>query len=94
MTALWQPSPQRLGVFALLATVLVLALDGVLTQSLILRQNPGLTFFVVRALISVVFFFMLASYVGTDVVGVVVGSVLLALVWTTYGTYLGPTGLP
>jgi hypothetical protein len=94
VAARWQPSPQRLGVFALLATVLVLVLDGVITQALILRQNPGLTFFVVRALVSVVFFFVLASYVGTDLSGIVVGSILLALVWTTYSMYLGPAGLP
>jgi hypothetical protein len=49
---------------------------------------------VVRALISVSFFFALGAYVGLDLVGIFVGSVLLALVWTTYSMYLGPTGLP
>jgi hypothetical protein len=90
----WQPSAVQLGVFALLATALVVALDGVIVQGLILRQNPGLTYFVVRALIAVAFFFWLAAYVGLDLLGVIVGAVLLALVWTTYGMYLGPTGLP
>jgi hypothetical protein len=94
VTTAWQASPRRLGVFALVATVLVLALDAIITQGLILRENPGLTFFVVRALISVAFFFALGAYVGLDLTGVVVGSVLLALVWTTYSMYLGPTGLP
>ena len=94
VTTAWQPSPRRLGVFALVATVLVLALDAVITQGLILRENPGLTFFVVRALISVAFFFALGAYVGVDLAGVVVGSMLLALIWTTYSMYLGPTGLP
>jgi hypothetical protein len=77
-----------------MATVLVLVIDGLLTQGIILRQNPGLTFFVVRALISVPFFFALAAYIGVDGVGIGVGSVLLALIWTTYSMYLGPTGLP
>jgi hypothetical protein len=94
VTTAWRVSPRRLGVFALVATVLVLALDAIITQGLILRENPGLTFFVVRALISVAFFFALGAYVGLDLVGVVVGSALLALTWTTYGMYLGPTGLP
>jgi hypothetical protein len=94
VTTAWQPSPRRLGVFALGATVLVLALDAVITQGLILRENPGLTFFVVRALISVAFFFALGAYVGVDLAGVIVGSMLLALIWTTYSLYLGPTGLP
>ena len=103
LTALWmwrrrplvaQPSPHRLGLFALVATALVLALDGLIVQGLILRQNPGLTFFVVRALISVPFFLALATYVGLDGAGIVVGSGLLALIWTSYSIYLGPIGLP
>jgi hypothetical protein len=90
----WQPSARRLAIFALVATVLVLVLDGVITQGLIVRENPGLTFFVVRALISVPFFLALGAYVGLDAVGIVVASALLALIWTTYSMYLGPVGLP
>ncbi len=89
-----QPSPRRLGLFALVGTALVLALDGLIVQGLILRQNPGLTFFVVRALISVPFFLALATYVGLDGAGIVAGSGLLALIWTAYSIYLGPIGLP
>ena len=88
------PAPRRLGVFALLATVLVLVLSGLLTHGLILRENPGLTFFVVRALIAVPFFLALGAYIGLDLVGLVVGSALLSLIWTTYSMYLGPSGLP
>jgi hypothetical protein len=94
VAAIWQPSPRRLGAFALLATALVVALDGLIVQWLILRENPGLTFFITRALIAVPFYFWLAAYAGLDLVGVISGAVLLALVWTTYGMYLGPTGLP
>jgi hypothetical protein len=90
----WQVSPRRLAIFVVVATALVLILDGVITQGLILRENPGLTFFVVRALISVPFFLALGAYVGLDGVGIAVGSVLLALVWTTYSMFLGPVGLP
>jgi hypothetical protein len=89
-----QVPPRRLAVFALVATALVLILDGVITHGLIVRENPGLTFFVVRTLISVPFFLALAAYVGLDGAGIVVGSALLALVWTTYSLYLGPVGLP
>ena len=89
-----QATPRRIGLFALAATTLVLAFDGLLVQGTILRENPGLTFFVVRALISVPFFLALATYVGLDVAGVVFGGALLALIWTTYSIYLGPTGLP
>ena len=92
--ALWQPSPHKLALFALLGTVLVLVLDGVITQGLILREFPGVTFFVVRALIAVPFLCVLGAYVGLDLAGVVVGAALLALTWTTYSMYLGPTGLP
>ncbi|MBI3968070.1 MAG: hypothetical protein HY329_20725 [Chloroflexi bacterium] len=105
LTALWlwrrrpavwavQPTVRRLGLFAVVATVAVLVLDGIITQALILREYPGLTFFVVRALLSVPFFMALAAYVGTDWRGIVAGSACLALIWTSYSMYLGPTGLP
>jgi hypothetical protein len=94
VAAMWQASPRRLGTFALLATMLVVALDGLIVQWLILGENPGLTYFVTRALIAVPVFLWLAAYVGLDQVGVVAGAVLLAMAWTTYGMYLGPRGLP
>ena len=72
--------------FALLATVLVIAFDGLITQWLILRQNPGVTFFVVRALISIPFFMALAAYIGMDLAGILAGSALLALGWTDHAT--------
>jgi hypothetical protein len=90
----WQVSPRRLAVFAMVATALVLILDGIITQGLIVRENPVLTFCLVRALISVPFFLALGAFVGLDGVGIAVGSVLLALVWTTYSMFLGPVGLP
>lgn len=94
LVAEWPASPQRLGAFALTATGLALVIDGLLTQGLILREFPGVTFFVVRALIAVPFFLALGAYLGLDLVGIAAGSVLLALAWTTYSMYLGPTGLP
>ena len=89
-----EQSTRRLGVFALVAAVLTVVLSGVVTQGLILRENPGLTFFVVRVLLSVPFFLALAVYVGLDWTGIITGSALLALIWTTYSMYLGPVGLP
>lgn len=94
VTELWQPSPIGLGLYALLAAGIVVALEAFVVQWSILQQNPGLTYFVARALIAIPFFFWLASYVALDGVGLLAGSLLLPLVWTTYGMYLGPTGLP
>jgi hypothetical protein len=94
LAAAGERSARRLGVFALMAAVLAIVLSGVVTQGLILRENPGLTFFVVRLLLAVPFFLALAVYAGLDRTGILVGSGLLALIWTTYSMYLGPVGLP
>lgn len=80
--------------FALGASVVVLVVDGILTQGILLQRFPGLTFFLQRLLVTFVFLFAWSAYVGYDRSGLVGGAGLLALVWTTYSMYLGPTGLP
>lgn len=79
---------------ALAAALVILLLDGLLTQGVLLQKFPGLTFFVQHLLIGFVFLYAWGIYVGFDLSGWIVGSVMLSLVWTTYSMYLGPQGLP
>ncbi|YCI06371.1 hypothetical protein M1D34_32265 (plasmid) [Ensifer sp. D2-11] len=81
-------------VYGLLTTVLIVAVDGVLTQMLLLRHFPGVTFFVQHTLIGFVFVCAWTAYAGVGRVGWIVGSLMLALVWVAYNMYLGPRGLP
>jgi hypothetical protein len=74
--------------------VLLVLLDGALSQGLVQRHFPGLTFFLERLLIAFVFVFAWAVFVRFDVAGWLVGSLMLGLAWTTYSMYLGPQGLP
>jgi hypothetical protein len=81
------------GVGALLVGLLILVVAGALS-SVALGLFPGLTFFVVRLLLTVPFVFVWWAIAGRDVVAAVVGGTLLALMWATYSQYLGPIGLP
>jgi hypothetical protein len=94
--------PERLGTadargavsIALLATVLVLVFDALLTHGLIFRSFPGYTYFIQHLLVTFVLLLFWAVYVGFDVVGWLVGALMLSLTWIAYGIYLAPTGLP
>lgn len=79
---------------SVVGAVVVLVLDALLSQLLLLGHFAGLTFYVQHLLIGVVFLFVWTALVGWDGRGWVAGSVLLALVWTTYSMYLGPVDLP
>lgn len=79
---------------ALLATAGLLLLDGLLTQALLLGQFPGITYFVQHLLVGFVFVYAWLVYVGTSGAAWAVGALMLALLWTTYGMYLAPQGLP
>jgi hypothetical protein len=106
LLALWlwrrnypEPLPERAetGTFALYALVtaaIILAIDGVVTQLLLLRDFPGITFFVQHLLIGFVFVAAWTAYAGVGGASWIVGSLMLALVWVTYNMYLGPRGLP
>lgn len=76
------------------SAIAVLVLDGIITQGLLLREFPGVTFYIQRLLIAFVFLFGWFSYTGRDTASWATGALLLSLVWTTYSMYLSPTGLP
>ncbi|RWM76486.1 MAG: hypothetical protein EOR81_22805 [Mesorhizobium sp.] len=84
----------RFVVYGLVTAVIIVALDGILTQSVLLRDFPGITFFVQHLLITFVFVCVWTAYAGSGPIGWGVGALMLALVWTTYSMYLGPRGLP
>jgi hypothetical protein len=88
-------APARaLVIYALVTAAIIVVIDGVVTQMLVLRDFPGLTFFVQHLLIGFVFIAVWMAYAWSARTGWVVGSLMLALVWTTYSMYLGPRGLP
>jgi len=90
----WQAT-RGFSLYALIVAVVVLVLDGVLTQLILLQDFPGLTFFVQHLLIGFVFVAVWTAYGGAhDIQRWLVGSLLLALIWVSYSMYLGPRGLP
>ena len=89
-----QNTAAGLAVSSLIATAIILLLSGIITHALLLGEFPGITFFVQHLLIGFVFLYAWSAYVGLAGAGWIVGAMMLALVWTTYGIYLGPTGLP
>jgi hypothetical protein len=80
--------------YSLAAAVLVTVFDGVITQLILLRDFPGITFFVQHILIAFVFVAAWTIATGVGWQGWLVGSLMLALVWGAYNMYLGPRGLP
>ncbi|HEU5286209.1 MAG TPA: hypothetical protein VFU20_06845 [Sphingomicrobium sp.] len=87
-------TPAALAVSALVATAVILVLSGVITHAILLGEFPGITYFVQHLLIGFVFLYLWSAYVGAGERGWIVGALMLSLVWTTYGIYLGPVGLP
>jgi hypothetical protein len=85
---------RTLSLYSLVAAVIILVLDGIITQAVLLRDFPGITFFVQHLLIAFVFIYLWTAFVGVDRSGWIIGSLFLALVWITYSMYLGPRGLP
>ncbi len=77
---------------------LVIALGIVLVggglSSLALGDFPGVTWFLVRLLIAVPFLLAWWGLAGRDRIAAVFGGVTLALVFATYGHFVGPVGLP
>jgi hypothetical protein len=62
--------------------------------SLALRDFPGVTWYLVRLLITAPFVLAWWAFVGRDRVSAVVGGVVLSFMWATYSHFLGPMGLP
>lgn len=78
---------------ALLTSVAILILSGGLA-SLLLGEFPGVTWFLVRLLLTVPFLLWWWAWAGRDRSSAVVGGIVLAFVWATYSQFLGPVGLP
>lgn len=91
---LWKRPPVEAHANPLLAALLVVGLDLLVTQLLLLRDWPGPTLIVQRLLIAFVFLSAWFAYVGLDRAGWVVGAGLLSLIWTGWSLYLAPQGLP
>ncbi len=87
-------NPKMLTLTALLSALLLIVLDGVITQGIIVHHFFGWTFFVQHLLISFVFLFFWFTYSGLDTISTLVGALLLSLIWLAYSLYLGPIGLP
>lgn len=83
----------REALVALIAGVAVVVLAGGVS-ALVLYDWPGVTYFLVRLLITVPFLLLWFALAGRDWVAAVAGAVTLAFIWATYGEYLGPVGLP
>lgn len=84
---------KSLALRSLAAGALIVVLAGALAN-LVLGEFSGVTWYVVRLLITVPFLIVWWAAVGRGVRGAVVGGIILALVWATYAQYLGPNGLP
>ena len=87
-------TPSAVALSSLVATVIILVVSGIITHALLMGEFPGITYFVQHLLIGFVFIYLWSAYVGMGGAGWVVGALMLSLVWTAYGIYLGPTGLP
>jgi len=79
---------------AALAVSVAIVVVGGGGASLALGDFPGLTWYVVRLLITVPFVLAWWAFVGRDRLSAVVGGVVLAFIWATYAHFLGPVGLP
>jgi hypothetical protein len=87
-----EESVQR-GTSALVTSIAVVVVSGGLA-SLFLGDFPGVTWFLVRLLVTIPFLLWWWSWAGRDRTAAVVGGVVLAFVWATYSQFLGPVGLP
>ncbi len=85
--------PGREALVALVAGVAVVVIAGGVS-SLVLYDWPGMTYYLVRLLITVPFLLLWFALAGRDWLAAMAGAVTLAFIWATYGEYLGPVGLP
>lgn len=77
-----------------LAVGLGIVLVGGLLESLAIGEFPGVTWFVVRILITVPFVLVWWAAAGRDRAAAVGGALTLAFILATYSHFLGPVGLP
>jgi hypothetical protein len=81
------------GTSALVTGAAVTVVSGGLA-SLFLGDFPGITWFLVRLLLTVPFLLWWWGSGGRDRTAAVVGGIVLAFLWATYSQFLGPVGLP
>ncbi len=85
--------------YAMIATVAAIFFDCIITQLAIRHSFPGVTYFIHLFLVGYIFILVWNVFVGLeDLRGLIIGSLMLALVWIAYDMYLGalylPSGLP
>ncbi len=85
---------RSLATWSLTTAVLIVVLDGVITQGILLRNFPGITYFIQHLLISCVFVSAWSVFMGFDEEGQIAGGFTLSLLYVLYGMFLSPTGLP
>ena len=85
--------PGREALAALVVGVVIVVVAGGLA-SLAVWDFPGVTWFVVRLLITVPFLIFWWAAAGRDWPAAVGGAITLAFVWGAYGHFLSPSGLP
>lgn len=78
---------------ALVVSLAIVAVAGG-GASFALGDFPGVTWYLVRLLITFPFVVGWWGFVGRDRTGAVVGGIVLAFIWATYAHFLGPVGLP
>lgn len=81
------------GTKVLIMSILIVLVAGGLTN-LALGEFTGITWFVVRLLITVPFLLLWRAVVGRDILSSLVSGIVLAFIWAAYSQYLGPAGLP
>lgn len=89
-----EPHAGGLVLSSMVAVAIILLISAVVTHLLLRGEFPGITYFVQHLLIGFVFIYIWSAFVGVGGWGWVIGALMLSLVWTAYGLYLGPTGLP
>ena len=77
-----------------LVTSLGIVVIGGGAAALAVGDFPGVTWFVVRLLLTVPFVLAWWALAGRDRIASVLGGTTLAFMWATYGHFLGPSGLP
>jgi hypothetical protein len=101
LVALWlwrrrpleEGAPGREALAALVAGVVIVVAAGALA-SLAVWDFPGVTWFIVRLLITVPFLILWWAAAGRDWPAAVGGAITLAFIWGAYGHFLSPSGLP
>ena len=88
-----EPTAARAALVALVAGLAIVVIAGGVAAA-VLADFPGVTWFLVRLLVTVPFLLLWWALAGRDWVAAIAGAATLAFMWATYGHFLGPSGLP